>query len=315
MCLLKMRWQIAAALFLLSLMVPARLQAEEEGFSLAIVPNVRVVSQTEANHYQIGQIIPFKIVFTSNDVTSEPVFQVPELPLQNLTVVETSQAVETRIESGYQVKETVLLYKLKAEKPGKACVNSFGIDYKTSPESMTQHAEIETHCFDIEAAPWFSKISKKTWLFSSGAVTLFAAFSALSGFLLKRKPKELNKILSEEDQCLGEMDAVVLSALDKANRSEILKQTGSVFRRYLSSRYMILTPNIGGLQLMDTIERRRDIPAEDKNTIRAILEAVTECTFGGVEPSADEVLRIRDKVRTFIANKRISANEAAPIKN
>ena len=316
MRLWKIPYGTPAALVTLLLLMPVRLQAEEESLSLAIAPHVRVSSKTEAPHYRIDQLIPFRIIFTSDDVSSEPVFQIPDLPLQNLSVAGTSQAAETRMEAGYQIRETILLYRLKAESPGRACVNSFGIRYKTSPEGMPQQTDIETHCFDIEDVPWFDKISGKAWARIAAAVTFFMAALLWGRMALKHgSAADGSKILSAEDQCLGELDAVEESLLVKTNKSDILKHSGSVFRRYLVNRYGIMTPSIGGLQLLDTIERRRDISGDDKKEIRAVLQSLTECAFGGVEPSADEVFAVRRKIRTFIANKKVSISEGAPIKN
>ena len=297
-----------AAVVVFVLLMPVRLQAEEEALSLAIAPRVQVSTKTEATHYRIDQLIPFKIVFTSDDVSSEPVFQIPDLPLQNLSVAGTSQAAETRMEAGYQVKENTLLYRLKAERPGEACINSFALDYKTNPGSMVQRADIGSECFEIEDVAWLNKISRKNWILCGGIAACLAGCGAAVFIRFERKKNAPGPVLSEEDRILGEMDALTLNPSDRANRSEILKQTAFVFRKYLSNRYGVAAPNMGALQMLEALERRRDISAEDKMAVRAVLEAITECNFGGVDPAEDEVLRIRDKVRAFIAGKKVSAD-------
>lgn len=309
MRLWKILFGTPAALVVFVLLMPVRLQAEEEALSLAIAPRVQVSTKTEATHYRIDQLIPFKIVFTSDDVSSEPVFQMPELPLKNLSVDGTSQAAETRMEAGYQVKETILLYRLKSVKPGEACINSFSIDYKTNPDSMLQRVEIGPQCFDIQDLTWAAKIPRKIWILWGGIAGI--AVCAAAGVVFARRRKQAGPVLSEEDQILADMDAAALNPADRANRAEILKQTAFVFRKYLSKRYSVATPNVGALQMLEALDRRRDISAEDKKAVRIVLEAITECTFGGVDPAADEILRIRDKVRTFIAGKKVFDTQQA----
>lgn len=299
-----------AALVALLLLMPVRLQAEDEALSLAIAPRVQVSTKTEAAHYRIDQLIPFKIIFTSEDISSEPVFQIPELPLRNLSIDGTSQAAETRMEAGYQVKETILLYRLKAVKPGEACINSFSLDYKTNPDSMLQRVEIGPQCFEIQDVPWVAKIPRKIWILLGGIAGIAVCAAACVGIFARHR-KETSQALSQEDQILAEMDAAILNPADRANRAEILKQTAFVFRKYLSTRYGVATPNMGALQMLEALERRRDISAEDKKAVRIVLEAITECTFGGVDPAADEILRIRDKVRTFIAGKKVFDTQPA----
>jgi len=301
-------WTPAAVVALLLLM-PVGLQAEEDALSLAIAPRVQVSTKTEATHYRIDQLIPFKIVFTSSDVSSEPVFQIPDLPLKNFSNAGTSQAAETRMEDGYQVKEIILLYRLKAQRPGEACINSFALDYKTNRDSMLERVDIGSQCFEIEDVPWLKKIPVKNWIFLGTIAACLAGCAAAVFVFFARKKNAPGPVLSEEDRSLGEIDEAQLNPDDRASRSEILKQTATVFRKYLSNRYGVAASNIGALQMLEVLDRRRDISAEDKKAVRTVLEAITECNFGGVDPAADEVLRIRDKVRAFIAGKRVSASQ------
>ncbi len=304
-----MRWRAGgwAAVFILLLV--ARVLYGSEDLRLALAPRVDVACEVPFSAYRVDQVIPFKIVIRSYDRAAEPSYETPSLPLDNLAVVETSQSVETRIESGTQMKEIVLLFKLKPLKPGRACVGSFGFAYKTSETGMIEHTQIEPHCFEIREKPWMAQISRRAFMAAGGGLgtLLLGGFFGVS-FLKRKQSRVLEAPVSLEDQSLKELDRLTRDTLVQDSR-DFLTQSDDILRRYLARRYDAVSSRMGGLELLEWIERRRDVDSDDKKKIRGILEAITECRFGGSSPRQEEAVRIRQKVRDFIAAKRMTVND------
>lgn len=314
MRLAERRWRkgtvACGVIFLFS---PIRALQGGEDLSLSITPRVDISCEVPPDSYRVDQLIPFKIAIRSYDPSADPAYEAPFLPLDNLVIEETTQSVEARAEAGRQIKEIVLRFNLKPLKPGRACVGSFSFVYRTGDSAMPQRAEIEEHCFDIHEKPWVARIPHPVLIAAGGALGILLLGAGV--FAIKRRRKQIpEKTASLEERSLKELNAF-MAAVSSRDPHDLMSKSSEIFRRYLSDRYETGVAKIGGLELLESIDRRRDIDSDDKKKIRSILESLTECQFGGINPSQEEVLRICQKIKSFIADKNAVHNPPTDLKN
>ena len=171
---------------------------------------------------------------------------------------------------------------------------------------MVESLEIEPHYFDIHQKPFFYRVPRQAWIAAGcGFGALFFGWMSYSLFL-RRKFQAPGSVESRETQSLKEIDALTENASRLSDFSDLLAKSDDVFRRYLSCRYELVSSKLGGMEILEWIERRRDVESEDKRKIREIIEAVTECRFGGTRPRPEEVSRILQKIRDFITAKCVT---------
>jgi|GEM_PF-1811483 len=309
MCLSKKVVGLFLITFLCGGWVPVRVFSQEPdpGISNA-PPQVELKRWVEKEAYRVDEVIPFRLLIRWKENMGEVKYRPPLLPLENLTLIETAQTVETRIESQNQIHEKTLLYRFKPLKPGRASIGRFVFEYTIPDSARPEQIEVSSSVFDIKPLPNLFGVHYSFPIVLGATSSLFF-FGALFLVLKLRSKRqimrmELRDTVSLEEGHLSELETLEI-LLKNGHRREYVLGLSDLMRKYLKYKFQLNSANLGGLEIYEWIERRRDISHEEKNKIRFILERLSESQFAGAEPNIDEVCDIKQKIKAFIHEKKL----------
>ncbi len=276
-----------------------------ENFSPNVLPRVEVLSSVEKTAYHVNEEIPYRLIMRWKERYMDLSYRTPQLPLENLTLIETAQTVETRFEGNERIYERIILFRLKPIKAGRAAVGKFVLEYGVPEALDISRVEIAPAIFEIKE-PILSGKTMVGGLIGVGLIVLSAAFGTLRNLWGHRRAQNREEAppVIIEDECLVGLEK--LKSLIESDRTrECVARAGEIFRGYLQRKFGLTQQKVGSLELLDLIERRRDIVSEEKKEIRAILENLSESQFAGVDPHREEAQSIHAKIYHFILQKKV----------
>jgi hypothetical protein len=283
-------------------------RAEEELSPGTASPfRIQVEAAVDKNVCRENEDILLRIILRWKERFVDLHYRLPKPPLENLVLVESRQSAETRLEAGRRVYERILTYRLRPVKAGQAAVGSFFLEYRLPDSLEMERARIPAQAILVRRV-WLSPRMIRAIGMAAVVFLAVAAFALLwKAAAARRKPAALEETTTlsrlEDDSILA------LSRIEGLRESErvrdFMSQCGDVFRQYLQNKFGLAAARVGSLELLEMFERRRDIPAEERNKVKAILESLTESQFAGIEPTAAEAQRISSEIHDFILRKKV----------
>lgn len=277
---------------------------EASELSLQIPPRVQVTIVVERSTYQVDEQISYHLRIRWQEEKADIKYAAPTLPLENLAVVDVSQSAETRLVGSERVYERFLSYRLKPIRPGPAAVGRFVFEYGLADSDQAERVPMGPTSFVIKPLPlWRDRL-----VLVGGSTTLAVAAVFFGLVVLWRKKRKLSshveKELSLEEDSLERL-GMIQPLIEDLRVKDYMSKSGEIFQHYLSRRYDLGTSNLGGLELVEWIQRRRDIDGEEKRKITAILEFWNETQFAGVAPGVEEARAMHRQIAAFIGGKKV----------
>lgn len=262
---------------------------------------IEVRSQLERNRYRIDEEIVYRITLTWTTKETDIIYRLPDLPLENLELVETSQASGTSHEGAGSVRERILTFKLRPKGVGEARIGKFFIEYQLPTTGESFRREVSPVSLTVVTAGW-----NPVFLF--GLVALMTTGGLLIVLLRRlqsaRKPVGSNDQRTEEDTTVLELRDLS-RLLEKSEYQKFLLQTGDILRRYLVRKYRLGGGQRSYLEVLTRLGTKQEIPRDEKGLLRDLFRELGEGAFSGSLPGRRDLERLHQRVIEFIEGKRV----------
>jgi len=267
----------------------------------------RVVAyaETERDSYRLDEEVLYRLIIAWKGETFEAKYRVPKPALGNLTLLRVTQKAEKQLTGSLITQKRILTYHLKPEKTGEASISGFSFEYTRPDRTDIQKTPIPGKDFQIlPAKKTFWQIASKPL---AAAGFLSALFIALALLFRRKKgppPKKKLSISGLEDHYILELSRLEPLLTENKTR-DLIAKSGTLFREYLQTKYQLLSQKFTNLELVEQIDRRRDIPQEERKQCNTILEYLNETQFAGLPPTKAEAERLFTQVNDFIIGKKV----------
>lgn len=223
-------------------------------------------------------------------------FAIPNLPLENLTVVQQGQSQETYPgEGGAEWTRKTFTFELKPGKPGPAGLSAFELPY-IDPE-LQKGGTAKVPALKVQV----KKSGFPVWIFAAAGAVLFVPPIAVLILLKKKKSEAVKKEpLSPAEEAAERFRELLEQQTDVKTLS--FPELNQHLRSFLTQTYRIPgTYNTEG-ELARGLESA-SLPNDELKTIKTILSDIEEIKYVGT-PTESEYRRLRNDLLRFIHSKK-----------
>lgn len=254
-------------------------------------PIVEVVVTKPA--IKVTERLVLDLEFRWEQTEGEYVFALPDLALQNLTLIQRSQSLET-IAIGETIwRKKTFTYVFQPEQKGQAKLLGFTVPY-LEPSSQ-KGGQLEIAPTEVTILP---DLTKQFQIFAGIGGILLITFSVFIGYRIFRRPKvRLNSPSSEMD----EIQRILSTA---SGLKESVEELSLCLRHRLVRHYGISNASASEREILNAVEQS-DLMREEKNKIRGLLTKISETKYSGIPLSEVEYQQLRDELAQVIREKSI----------
>jgi len=266
---------------------------------------VIIYSETDQRPHPQNQEIHYRVIIAWKGDDLDISYRIPKLPLSNLKLANVMQKGETQQDGNENFHKRILIYRLIPESVGEASVKKFIFEYTRADKTGVQRTEIGATRYNI-----LPRKTKGLMLYWSIPVFVAAAgFAAGIVLMLKKNrkaaaPKRKISISPLEDNTILDLSRLE-SFLKESKTGEAMSKSGIIFRSYLQKKYELSAQKLTAEELLSLLERRRDIPTDERKKITDILHRISEAQFGGIAPTVEEASDLHEKICNFIVGKKV----------
>lgn len=241
-------------------------------------PEVKVELKPSRSVKQ-GGICELTVQATWPTAEADYQFQIPTLPLENMSISETGESSESLQKGTEQWKLKTFHFRLRPVKVGQATVGGFNLRYV---DQATQSAgSVSVSPLSIKVIPEWSRIQR--FLFSIFIGSVVIALMVGGFWMIARQSRRSEKPIAPPS-CAEERHLVELRSLDNAlgqgvMDEKMLAQASKVFRSYLREKLSMAPVKLTNHELLEATKRHFE--REDMAELRTILERFDTLSYAG----------------------------------
>lgn len=257
-------------------------------------PIVEVVVTKPA--IKVTERLVLDLEFRWDQTEGEYVFALPDLALQNLTLIQRSQSLET-IAIGETIwRKKTFTYVFQPEQKGQAKLLDFTVPY-LEPSSQ-KGGQLEIAPIEVTILP---DLTKQFQIFTGIGGILLIVFSVFIGYRIFRRPKQQP---ARPDSQSPEMDEIQRILRTASGLKESVEELSLCLRRILVKHYGISSASASEREILNAVEQS-DLMREEKNKIRGLFTKISETKYSGIPLSEVEYQQLRDELAQVIREKSI----------
>jgi hypothetical protein len=272
-------------------------------FSSPLFAKPSLDTQLSADKISIDEMAEFTIQTAWPRQEAQYSFAIPELPVQNLTVVRQGQSQESFRKGEEDWVRKTFTYELKPSVTGKTGIREFEIPYIDPVLQKGGTLLVGAQELEVTKAP----LSNRQLLsISLTAAALFAVGAA--AFLVKaRKPKAAPPETITPQQAAANKIKSLIQNAEAHDRTSMLSVIGAEFRDFLRENYQLPGPRMADDEVIAEL-KRKNVIVEDREKIKIIFNRLQEAQFMGAGVTADDLKLLQRDILQFVEGKKIYGN-------
>ncbi len=268
-------------------------------FSAPVFAAPRIQARLSQNQISASETAVFSLQAEWPRQEAQYQFAFPELPLENLTLVNQGQSQEIYPGEGGEWNRKIFTFELKPVKTGPASVKSFTLSYVDPQQEKNGNFEVQAQPITVFKPGLSNGIMRWSMVGAAILAVFVLAVTTLMGRAKKSRieiqPLSPARIAADEFKKLLEQQDVSNDSIPQLNR---------YLRIFLTEMYKIPAAASTETEISRNLETA-GVPKEDRGVIQNILTELEEIKYVGNATEA-EFLRLKNDLLRFIHSKQLT---------
>ncbi len=282
------RYFIGLFFILISLAFPKAAKAEPS-FKAAL----------SANHLKPAQsvLLTLKIEWPKGEGNYG--FAVPEPGLENLSLTRRGESQEFFSRNGQEWSRKTFELEFNPLGPGEATIREFSVTYVDTGTRKQSSFPVSLMRLTVEKA---GSPVRRLWVFAAAGMALLAMGAALIIWLIRKKtPPASEPSVSKEAYLARRIKSMIESG---GASKENFQAIAAEFRQFVTDYYKTGQPQATEDENI-RILKSRDIPFEEFQKVKSILEKIREAKYLPEPSAAGDYKTLQQDILFFIESKKI----------